>query len=51
MAGGVLQNSGLIRQAFQEALQSEHRKAAVSFAYVRPVLGALAMAAQHGATK
>lgn len=51
MAGGVLQNSGLIRQAFQEALQSEHSKAAISFAYVRPVLGALAMAAQHGATK
>jgi glucosamine kinase len=51
MAGGVLQNSSLIRRAFQDALQSEHRRAAISFAYVRPVLGALAMAAQHGATK
>jgi N-acetylglucosamine kinase-like BadF-type ATPase len=49
MAGGVLQNSGLIRQAFQEALQSGYRKAAISFAYVRPVLGALAMAAEHQA--
>jgi N-acetylglucosamine kinase-like BadF-type ATPase len=51
LAGGVLQNSNLIRHAFHDALQSVQRKAAISFAYVRPVLGALAMAAQHGTTK
>lgn len=51
LAGGVLQNSSLIRHAFHDALQSVHRKAAISFAYVRPVLGALAMAAQQGAAK
>ena len=51
LAGGVLQNSSLIRQAFHDALQTEHGKAAISFAYVRPVLGALAMAAHHGTAK
>ena len=51
MAGGVLQGSGLVRRAFQEALQADYPKAAVSFAYVRPVLGALAIAAQPGALK
>ena len=51
MAGGVLQGSALVRRAFQEALQTEYPKAAVSFAYVRPVLGALAMAAQPGTLK
>ena len=51
MAGGVLQGSGFIRRAFQEAILSSHPDAAVSFAYVRPVLGALAFAAQQGAPK
>jgi N-acetylglucosamine kinase-like BadF-type ATPase len=51
MAGSVLQNSILIRQAFQEALHTRHPQAAISFAYVRPVLGALALAAQQGALK
>lgn len=51
MAGGVLQNSSLIRQSFQEALHRRHPRAAISFAYVRPVLGALAMAAQQGAIR
>lgn len=51
LAGGVLQSSSLIRHAFHDALQTEHRRAAISFAYVRPVLGALAMAAQHGTAK
>ncbi|HEY6969052.1 MAG TPA: BadF/BadG/BcrA/BcrD ATPase family protein [Candidatus Angelobacter sp.] len=51
MAGGVLQGSTLVRRAFQQALQADYPKAAVSFAYVRPVLGALAIAAQPGALK
>lgn len=51
MAGGVLQGSGLIRRAFQHAIQADHPNAALSFAYVRPVLGALAFAAQPGAFK
>ena len=48
MAGGVLQGSGLVRRAFQNTVQSEHANAAVSFAHVRPVLGALALAAMQG---
>jgi glucosamine kinase len=51
MAGGVLQGSNLVRKAFQAALQSAYPNASVSFAYVRPVLGALAIAAQPGASK
>ena len=51
MAGGVLQGSSLIRRAFQEAIQTNSPNAALSFAYVRPVLGALAFAAQQGALK
>src|SRR5215467_4466727 len=39
MAGGVLQGSNLIRRAFQDAIQKDYPKAALSFAYVRPVLG------------
>src|SRR5216684_1462036 len=48
MAGGVLQGSGLVRRAFQSTVQSQHANAAVSFAHVRPVLGALALAAMQG---
>src|SRR5215510_1441887 len=51
MAGGVLQGSALVRRAFQETIQTDYPKAALSFAYVRPVLGALAIAAQQGAVK
>jgi N-acetylglucosamine kinase-like BadF-type ATPase len=48
LAGGVLQGSGQVRQAFREAMRAEHPEAAVSFAHVRPVLGALEIAAQRG---
>ncbi len=47
LAGGVLQNSNVVRQAFREAMKAESPEAAVSFAYVRPVLGALEIAAQR----
>src|SRR5215469_4324789 len=50
MAGGVLQGSSLVRRAFQEKIQTDCPNAALSFAYVRPVLGALALA-QQGALK
>ena len=48
LAGGVLQGSALVRHAFREAMKAEQPQAAVSFAFVRPVLGALAIAAQRG---
>jgi glucosamine kinase len=48
LAGGVLQGSTLVRQSFKEAMRAQHPQAAVSFAYVRPVLGALEIAAQRG---
>ena len=48
LAGGVLQGSQLVRQAFREAMKIEQPQAAVSFAFVRPVLGALEIAAQRG---
>ncbi len=48
LAGGVLQGSAQVRQAFKEAMRAEHPEAAISFAYVRPVLGALEIAAQRG---
>ncbi|HEY6352109.1 MAG TPA: BadF/BadG/BcrA/BcrD ATPase family protein [Candidatus Angelobacter sp.] len=51
MTGGVLQGSSLVRRAFQEAIQAEYPNVALSFAYVRPVLGALAIAALPGALK
>jgi glucosamine kinase len=47
LSGGVLQGSALVRQAFKEAMRVEHPEAAVSFAVVRPVLGALEIAAQR----
>ena len=45
LSGGVLQGSDNVRQAFQHALRGAYPEAAVSFAHVRPVLGALAIAA------
>jgi glucosamine kinase len=48
LAGGVLQGSPLVRQAFKEAMKTEQPQAAISFAFVRPVLGALEIAAQRG---
>jgi N-acetylglucosamine kinase-like BadF-type ATPase len=48
LAGGVLQGSAIVRQAFKEALRSSEPEAAISFAHVRPVLGALEIAAQRG---
>ena len=48
LAGGVLQGSPLVRQAFKDAMKAEQPLAAVSFAFVRPVLGALEIAAQRG---
>jgi glucosamine kinase len=48
LAGGVLQGSTQVRQAFKEAMRAEHPQAAISMAYVRPVLGALEIAAQRG---
>jgi len=48
LGGGVLQGSSVIRQAFKEAMRVKYPEAAVSFAFVRPVLGALEIAAQRG---
>jgi N-acetylglucosamine kinase-like BadF-type ATPase len=48
MAGGVLQGSLLVRNSFQNQLHLEYPHAVVSFAYVRPVLGALELAAERG---
>lgn len=47
LAGGVLQGSATVRQAFREAMKAEQPEAAVSFAYVRPVTGALEIALQR----
>ncbi|HJX82862.1 MAG TPA: BadF/BadG/BcrA/BcrD ATPase family protein [Candidatus Angelobacter sp.] len=51
LAGGVVQGSAIVRQAFREAVADHYPEAAVSFAYVRPVLGALEIAAHRGAPK
>lgn len=48
LSGGVLQGSSAIRHAFREAMRVQYPDAAISFAYVRPVLGALEIAAQRG---
>jgi glucosamine kinase len=48
LAGGVLQGSTLVRSAFKDAMRSVYPQAALSFAVVRPVLGALEIAAQRG---
>jgi glucosamine kinase len=44
IAGGVLQNSALVRQAFVNAMRNAHSEIAVSFGNVESVMGALAMA-------
>jgi N-acetylglucosamine kinase-like BadF-type ATPase len=51
LSGGVLQGSALVRQSFKEEMRIQQPQAAVSFAYVRPVLGALEIAAQRGVRK
>jgi len=48
LGGGVLQGAALVRQAFKDAMKAGLPDAAVSFSYVRPVLGALEIAAQRG---
>jgi N-acetylglucosamine kinase-like BadF-type ATPase len=48
LAGGVLQNSARVRQSFKETMRIRVPEAAVSFAQVRSVLGALEIAAEHG---
>lgn len=48
LAGGVFQGSSMIRSAFKEALRTAYPQAALSFAVVRSVLGALEIAAQRG---
>jgi N-acetylglucosamine kinase-like BadF-type ATPase len=48
LSGGVLHGSALVRQAFKETMRAQHPEAALSFAAVRPVLGALEIAAQRG---
>lgn len=48
MTGGVLQGSTLVRRSLQNSLQSQHANATVSYTQVRPVLGALEIAAQQG---
>ena len=48
LGGGVLQGAPLVRQAFKDAMKTGLPEAAVSFSYVRPVLGALEIAAQRG---
>jgi N-acetylglucosamine kinase-like BadF-type ATPase len=48
LASGMLQGSPLVRHAFREAMKAEQPQAAVSFAFVRPVLGALEIAAHRG---
>jgi N-acetylglucosamine kinase-like BadF-type ATPase len=48
LAGGVLQGSAVVRQSFKDAMRNLAPDAAVSFTFVRPVTGALEIAAQRG---
>jgi len=48
LSGGVLHGSELVRQAFKDEMRATHPQAAISFAQVRPVLGALEIAAHRG---
>jgi len=48
LSGGVLQGSAGVRNSFRDALKHESPEAAVSFTHVRPVLGALEIAAHRG---
>ncbi|HZR27287.1 MAG TPA: BadF/BadG/BcrA/BcrD ATPase family protein [Terriglobales bacterium] len=47
IAGGVLQNSALVRQAFVNAMRKVHSEIAVSFGNVESVMGALEMARRN----
>ncbi|MGE5323815.1 MAG: hypothetical protein ACM3SW_13185, partial [Actinomycetota bacterium] len=47
LTGGVLQGSAIVRQSFRDTMKAQNPEAAVSFAFVRPVLGALEIAAQR----
>jgi N-acetylglucosamine kinase-like BadF-type ATPase len=47
LTGGVLQGSNLVRRSFQQTIQTECPNAAISFAHVRPVMGALEIAAER----
>src|SRR5579859_3679064 len=47
IAGGVLQNSALVRQAFVGRLRSGRAQVAVNFGNTEPVMGALAMARRN----
>ncbi|HWX54260.1 MAG TPA: BadF/BadG/BcrA/BcrD ATPase family protein [Verrucomicrobiae bacterium] len=51
LAGGVVQGSPQVRQSFRKAVRERHPEASVSFAHVRPVLGALEIAAHRGAPR
>jgi N-acetylglucosamine kinase-like BadF-type ATPase len=51
LTGGVVQGSSIVRQAFRNAVREKYPEASVSFAYVRPVLGALEIATHRGAPK
>ncbi len=48
LAGGVLQGSSLVRNSFKDAMRDLQPEAGVSFTFVRPVMGALEIAAQRG---
>lgn len=48
IAGGVFQNSALVRQVFQQVLQTRRPESSVSLDIVEPVYGALAMARRVG---
>jgi N-acetylglucosamine kinase-like BadF-type ATPase len=47
LAGGVFQGSALVRDQFRQALRQTYPEAGVSFTTVRPVLGALEIAAER----
>ncbi|HEV3315553.1 MAG TPA: BadF/BadG/BcrA/BcrD ATPase family protein [Candidatus Angelobacter sp.] len=47
IAGGVLQGSAVVQKSFRSAVKREYPKAVVSRANIRPVLGALAIAAHE----
>lgn len=50
MTGGVLQGTPVVRRELHAVLKAAHPKATVSYSYVRPVLGALELAALQGAS-
>ena len=50
VSGGVISNSQLVRDAFQNTLRSERPDVIVTFETVEPVVGALSMARKAGLT-